>query len=89
MAYTIKFRRDTATRWARLNPLLAQGEPGYETNTGRVKVGDGSKLWNDLPYFGGSAGETAALLEHIDAAEPHPAYDEGPSLNLLYENAKV
>lgn len=33
--------------------------------------------------------DLAALNEHINADEPHPAYDDGPSLFLLYENAKV
>lgn len=86
--YVIKFRRDTSTRFYRLNPLLMEGEPAYETNTGRVKIGDGSTLWRDLGYFGGD-GESSALLEHIDDPTPHPAYDDGPSLSLLYENAKV
>lgn len=88
--YTVKFRRDTARRWFGLNPLLAEGEPGFETDTGRVKIGDGSKKWRDLEYFGGEGGGSGEdLLEHILAAEPHPAYDDGPDLNLLYQNAKV
>jgi hypothetical protein len=32
---------------------------------------------------------TELLLEHINAETPHPVYDDGPSLALLYENAKV
>lgn len=32
---------------------------------------------------------TAAVLEHIDSELPHPVYDDGPSLTLIYENAKV
>jgi hypothetical protein len=31
----------------------------------------------------------SALALHIADPEPHPAYDDGPSLFLLYENAKV
>lgn len=39
----------------------------------------------------GDPGEDTAdiLEEHINAEEPHPAYDNGPDLTLLYENAKV
>lgn len=34
--------------------------------------------------------DTADILDqHINAAQPHPAYDDGPSLTLIYENAKV
>jgi hypothetical protein len=50
MASKIKLRRDTAARWAEVNPILADGEPGYETDTKKWKVGDGVSHWNDLAY---------------------------------------
>lgn len=39
----------------------------------------------------GPAGEdgTAAVIAHIEDETPHEVYDNGPSLALLYENAKV
>lgn len=39
----------------------------------------------------GPAGEDTSVLlsEHINADEPHPVYDDGPDLTILYENAKV
>ena len=46
----IQFRRDTAIRWAHVNPVLLDGEPGYELDTGFWKVGDGVKSWNELGY---------------------------------------
>ena len=46
----LQFRRDTAMTWRALNPVLASGEPGYETDTDKCKIGDGSTAWNDLPY---------------------------------------
>lgn len=46
----ILFRRDTATNWANNNPVLSEGEPGYEVDTGLFKLGDGIKAWNDLAY---------------------------------------
>lgn len=46
----ILFRRDTATNWANNNPVLSEGEPGYEVDTGLFKLGDGVKAWNDLAY---------------------------------------
>jgi hypothetical protein len=90
--YTLKLRRDTARRWARVNPILADGEPGFEIDTGRLKIGNGSTKWLELEYFlTGNLGDTpnSTLSAHIDADEPHPAYDDGPSLTLLYENSKV
>lgn len=50
MANRIQYRRDTAANWTAANPTLALGEPGYETDTKRRKVGDGSSPWNTLPY---------------------------------------
>jgi hypothetical protein len=46
----IQLRRDTAARWAAANPVLAQGEPGYETDTGRQKIGNGIDPWVSLDY---------------------------------------
>jgi hypothetical protein len=49
--YTFQLRRDTANRWEEVNPVLALAEPGYETNTGYMKIGDGVTPWTQLPYF--------------------------------------
>lgn len=56
MATTIQLRRDTATNWTSLNHTLAAGEAGYETDTGKLKIGNGTTAWNSLAYFIGSAG---------------------------------
>ncbi len=53
MAIQIQARRDTAANWTSKNPTLAQGEFGYETDTGQMKIGDGSTAWTSLSYFGG------------------------------------
>jgi hypothetical protein len=50
MAATIKIRRDTAANWTSSNPILSLGEIGFETNTGKLKIGDGSTAWNSLSY---------------------------------------
>jgi hypothetical protein len=47
----IQVRRGTATQWNTSDPVLSQGEIGYETNTGKFKVGNGSDVWSDLNYF--------------------------------------
>ena len=51
----IKFRRDTAAAWTQANPTLAQGEPGFEHDTGLLKIGDGATAWNSLVYAGGNS----------------------------------
>ena len=47
-AFTL--RRDTAANWSAKNPVLREGEEGYETDTGRRKIGDGTSAWNEIPY---------------------------------------
>jgi len=46
----IRLRRGTAAEWTSANPVLAAGEAGVETDTGKMKVGDGSTAWNALGY---------------------------------------
>ena len=50
MTTRIKFRRDTAASWTLANPVLALGEPGLETDTRKVKYGNGTTAWNLLDY---------------------------------------
>ena len=46
----IKLRRDTAANWASVNPILAAGEAGLETDTGLLKYGNGTSAWAALSY---------------------------------------
>lgn len=48
-------RRDTASDWTSANPTLLSGELGYETDTGKWKVGTGSAVWTALAYTPWSA----------------------------------
>ena len=48
----IQLRRDTQANWASVNPVLTDGEIGYEKDTLRFKMGDGVSTWNALPYGG-------------------------------------
>ena len=51
MSYLIQFRSDTSANWTAKNPVLAEGEPGFESNTGRLKIGNGTSPWSSLPYI--------------------------------------
>ncbi len=51
MSTLIQFRRDTAANWTSINPILAQGELGLETDTSNYKIGDGVTAWNTLIYY--------------------------------------
>ena len=48
----IQVRRGTASQWTSANPTLASGEWGFESDTGKVKIGNGSTVWNSLGYTG-------------------------------------
>lgn len=49
MATRIQLRRGVAADWVDTNPILADGEPGIETDTGVLKIGNGVTAWNSLP----------------------------------------
>jgi hypothetical protein len=48
----IQIRRGTASQWTSANPTLATGEFGYESDTGKFKIGTGSTAWTSLSYQG-------------------------------------
>jgi len=50
MSDIIQVRRGTLAAWVAANPILAEGEQGLETNTGKFKWGDGINHWLDLAY---------------------------------------
>lgn len=57
---TIKQRRGTAAEWTSANPVLAAGEIGFESDTNKLKVGNGTSNWASLPYISAASagGET-------------------------------
>lgn len=57
---TIQVRKDTAANWTTNNPTLLSGEQGLETDTRRVKIGDGATAWNALAYSLNPLGVAAA-----------------------------
>lgn len=57
------FRGDTAENWKSVNPVLLQNEAGRETDTNRVKFGDGTTAWNNLPYVDKRLEDAIAALE--------------------------
>jgi hypothetical protein len=50
VATRIQIRRSLSTEWTSLNPTLASGEIGFETDTLKIKIGNGSSNWNTLQY---------------------------------------
>jgi hypothetical protein len=50
MAAVIQVKRGSASSWTSANTVLAAGEIGFETDTKKMKVGDGSTAWTSLGY---------------------------------------
>ena len=61
----IKNRRNNAQNWTTDNPVLMAGEFGVELDTKRIKVGDGTTAWNDLPYCTATSEEITEIVESI------------------------
>lgn len=57
----IQVRRGTASQWTSANPTLASGEWGFESDTGKVKIGNGSSAWNSLSYTGAATGTVTSV----------------------------
>lgn len=58
----IQIRRGTAAQWTSANPTLAAGEFGYETDTNKAKIGNGSSAWTALSYaISGAAGTVTSI----------------------------
>jgi hypothetical protein len=58
MANRIQLRRDTTANWANVNPILSDGEMGYDIVTNEIRIGDGSTAWTGLSgnVIGGGGG---------------------------------
>lgn len=74
--FTIKARRDDGPSWEQYNPRLEQGEPGFETDTGLLKFGDGVSRWAELPYtttsfYSATEGHRLELDARIPGARRH------------------
>jgi len=67
MATRMQQRRGTAAQWTAANPILAAGEIGFETDTNKFKMGNGSSTWTALTYFANAA-ELAAIIDSAPEA---------------------
>ena len=73
----VKFRlkRGTTSQWLASTLPLALGEPGYDTVTNDLKVGDGSSLWKDLPVVDHTLIKNVGLNAYIQSATFTGTYD--------------
>lgn len=79
MATKILIRRDTAANWTANDPVLFQGEIGYDLTNKKLKIGDGSTSWNSLEYYQGDDATEVAYSNStsgLSASTVQAAIDE-------------
>ena len=83
---TFKLKRGTEARWAQLNPILEQGEPGFVYDKNRLKIGDGITPWNDLPYIEGktNVANSRTVSDFPIIGDPNVIY-KAASESCLYQ----
>ena len=98
MATRMQQRRGIASQWTSVNPVLAAGEIGFETDTNKFKMGNGTSTWTQLVYFANATELTAAINSVVGMApetlntlsEIADALGDNPDFLTLYAtNAKV
>lgn len=72
----IQFKRADAARWEEVNPVLAEGQPGWVMDENRLKIGDGVTPWIDLPYLG---------EDNVENFENHYAFPSIGRDNVIYK----
>lgn len=65
----IQNKYDTSSEWLLNNPVLLIGEIGFESDTGKFKLGDGITNWENLPYAAVKADEIELLDSKIKLDE--------------------
>lgn len=91
MSSIVQHRRSIAASWVSVNPVLAQGELGFETDTRKGKVGDGVHCWIDLPYVLGPIAPTAEPVAAVVLVSPGTisAWDDWESGDVSVPGAVV
>ena len=83
MIIRILHRRDTTANWESINPILGTGELGIETlpdNSRKIKFGDGTRTWINLPYFTNNLEEFEG---HINNDNAHNLTDLRNTVSML------
>lgn len=85
----IQQKQDTAANWKSNNPVLLSGEFGYETDTGKVKIGNGSSHWNDIDYVGKDELPTDPTFNSLVVGGGDSSASASGSANLIADEMGV
>lgn len=88
----IQLRNDTAEKWNTENPLLLKGEMGVETDTGKIKIGNGTAHWKDLKYSGVDEDTIKGIIDknrdNFTEVTPNEGESDAQALARMITNPK-
>ncbi len=73
MSVRIQMRRGTTSEWNTADPILNEGEIGYNSTLTSFKIGDGESLWSELDYYQAAADITPSEIGAIASTEKNAA----------------
>lgn len=78
----IQFRRGSTSSWQKAKTKLAAGQPGYDKEKHKIKIGDGENLWKDLPYASGLSAQE--ILDSEESAKARNRQDAEDKTLITY-----
>jgi hypothetical protein len=78
----IQFRRGSTSSWQKAKTKLAAGQPGYDKEKHKIKIGDGENLWQDLPYASGLS--ATEILDSEESAKARNKLDAEDKTLITY-----
>lgn len=84
----IQFKRGSLANWLRLKKPLADGQPGYDKDSHKIKIGNGKDLWQNLPYASGLSSDDILSSEKDAKIRRKAALLISPLTALLDSPAK-
>jgi plastocyanin len=57
----VQIRRGTTSQWSQSTKILKVGELGIDTTLNRLKIGNGTSLWTNLPFIIGDTGAASTV----------------------------
>lgn len=78
----IQFKRGSTSSWRKSTTKLGAGQPGYDKEKHKIKVGDGVNTWSNLPYAGGL--NSTEILDSEQRAQERVALDPEDKTLITY-----
>lgn len=85
----IQLKRGRTASWYKNKTKLADGQPGYDKDKHKIKIGDGEKSWSELPYASGLSSEEILSSEKEAKARRTAAFVANPLTALLDSPAVI